>query len=737
MSEATASDQPTGARLRFRVDGMHCASCVSRVDGALRAHPAVRAVSVNLAREEARVVTSTAGTDPSALDPNELIERLEREGFSLELVAENAGAVDSTRQQLEAARALARRAAVSAALTAPVVVLAMGGFDAAWSRAAQALLTAPIVFGLGAGFHRGAWTRLRHRDADMDTLVSLGTLAAYASSIAALLTGGAIYFETAAVIVSLILLGRSFEARAKSRATRAIGRFAELRVDDAVRLNAGEEQRVPVESLEPGDAIAIAAGGRVPADARVTEGQSAIDESLLTGEAIPVAKAPGTMLHAGTVNGTGRLVAEVVRAGGDTLLAQIERAVDEAQSGRAPIEALVDRVAARFVPTVLVIALGTGLAWLAVGGDPALALRNAVAVLIVACPCALGLATPTAVMVGCGRGAERGVLFKGADVFERARAIDAVVFDKTGTLTAGELRVSQVVALPGLDADRDAVLRTAAAIELGAGHPIGEAIVAAARNAALSPLSAVAVRAEPGQGASGRIGDFEAAVGRESWLRSTGYSSGPELTTVLEQLEASGATAFVVGWDGAARGAIAVEDTLHPGAPEAIASLRASGCEIALVTGDADAPARAVASTLGIERVHSRRLPEDKAADVRRLRDEGHCVAFAGDGINDAVALAAADLGIAVRAGDGASEIASASADVVLLSGDPRGVALALGLARRTYAVIRQNLFWAFLYNTAAVPAAALGFLDPMLAAGAMALSSISVVSNSLRLRRA
>ncbi|MEE2665910.1 MAG: heavy metal translocating P-type ATPase [Myxococcota bacterium] len=727
MSKAAIAER--GTRLRFRVEGMHCASCVSRVDQSLRSHPSVGAVAVNLAREEARVVAGDG-----ALDPDELVARLEREGFTLRLIEDGVAGADPAAQHAAAARRLARRTVWSAALTAPVVVLAMGGFEAAWSRLLQALLTAPVVLVLGAPFHRGAWTRLKHGDADMDTLVSLGTLAALAASLAALATTGAIYFETAAVIVTLILLGRSFEARAKSQATSAIGRFAALHVSDAVLLSDGAARGVPVEALEVGNWIAVAAGARVPVDARVVEGQSSIDESMLTGEAVPVAKTVGDVLHAGTVNGTGRLVAEVVGIGADTVLAQIERAVDEAQSARAPIEALVDRIAARFVPAVLGTAVLTFSVWLLAGSETAYALRNAIAVLIVACPCALGLATPTAVMVGCGRGAQRGLLFKGAEVFERARSVDTVVFDKTGTLTTGRLRVSGVAAGPE---GRDEVLRRAAAVEAGAGHPIGRAITAAAREAGLEIPAAEDVQVEPGHGASGRVAGTRIAVGREDWLTRSGHRAVPAISAAREELEAAGATAFAVGWDAAVRGAIAVEDTLHDGAPEAVAMLRAHGCELALVTGDAEAPTRRVAQALGIERVHTRRTPTEKAEDVEALQDDARCVAFAGDGINDAVALAAADLGIAVRAGDGASEIASASADVVLLSGDPRGVAVALALARRTYRVIGQNLFWAFAYNVAAIPAAALGYLDPMLAAGAMALSSISVVTNSLRLRRA
>jgi len=727
MSEAAIPQH--GTRLRFQVEGMHCASCVSRVDQSLRSHSSVSAVAVNLAHEEARVVVSRG-----SLDPDELVARLEREGFGLRLIEDDAAAADPAVHHAAAARRLARRTAWSAALTAPVVVLAMGGFEGAWSRAAQALLTTPVVLVLGAPFHRGAWTRLRHRDADMDTLVSLGTLAALTSSLAALASGGAIYFETAAVIVTLILLGRSFEARAKSRAASAIGRFAALHVSDAVQLLDGVTRHVPVEALELGDQIAIAPGARVPVDARVIEGHSAIDESMLTGEAIPAAKSGGDVVHAGTVNGTGRLVAEVTGIGAGTVLAQIERAVDEAQSGRAPIEALVDRIASRFVPAVLAIAVLTFGGWLLAGAEAAHALRNAVAVLIVACPCALGLATPTAVMVGCGRGAQRGVLFKGAEVFERARSIDTVVFDKTGTLTTGDLRVSGIAAGPE---GRDEVLRRAAAVEADAGHPIGRAIASAAHEALLELPAVEDVQVEPGQGASGRAEGTRIAVGREDWLTHSGYRAVPAISTAREEFEAAGATAFAVAWDAAIQGAIAVEDTLHDGAPEAVATLRAHGCDLALVTGDAEAPALRVTETLGIDRLHARRTPIEKADDVEALREQGHRVAFAGDGINDAVALTAADLGIAVRAGDEASGIASASADVMLLSGDPRGVAVALALARRTYRVIAQNLFWAFAYNVAAIPAAALGLLDPMLAAGAMALSSISVVTNSLRLRRA
>jgi len=720
--------------LRFHVDGMHCASCVARVDSALRAVEGVRAVAVHLAREEARVTTVADDSSAAAL-ALELAARLDDEGFALTRITEASPAADPVERQRSEAMQLWQRFAASAAFTLPTAVLAMGGFDAAWTRIAQAFLATPVVLVFGARFHRGAWASLRHARADMDTLISIGTLAALGSSFAGLATGGPLYFESAAVIISLILLGRSFEARAKGRAASAVARFASLRSSEATLLKDRERVRVPADTLEAGDRIQIAAGALVPADARVVEGTSAIDESLLTGEAVPVSKRSGDPVHAGTANGNGALIAEVLRAGSESLLSQIERAVDDAQSSKAPIERLADRIASVFVPAVLAVAALTFAGWIASGATLAVALECAVAVLVVACPCALGLATPTAVMVGSGRGAEEGILYKNAEVFERARAVDAVVFDKTGTLTRGELQVCGAFAVDG---DEARLLDLAAQVELGSGHPIGEAIVRAIGERNTSETAEVRdLQVDAGFGVSGTIDGARVSLGRADWLREKGIAHDARVDAARDAFEATGATAFEVSLDERSLGAIAVEDMLYPSAQSVVADMLHNGRRVVLVSGDAAPAVANVANELGISDARARRLPVEKAEDVAELQRNGESVAFAGDGINDAVALAQADVGIAVRNRSNASEIASASADIVLLGGDPRSVVRSLALASDTYSTIRQNLFWAFAYNTAAIPAAAFGWLDPMVAAAAMGLSSISVVANSLRLKRA
>ncbi len=710
MSAAPSPDLPAPA-LHFRVTGMRCASCATRVEQVLRDQPGVADASVNFATGDARV--------EGANDLPALAAALADAGYGLESRSESAPAADPAADR--------RRPALAALLTAPVFALAMLGIDSPTSRIAQALLTTVVVFGLGVSFHRGAWARARHLDANMDTLISVGTTAAYATSLAAVFTGGPLYFETAAVIVTLILIGRYLEDRARGRASSAVTRLAALRPSHANVVRDGREVQTALHAVQVGDHLAIRPGEKVATDAVILEGRSAFDESAFTGESLPVDKGPGDVLFGASLNRQGFVLARATRVGRDTALAGIIRLVEEAQASKAPIQKLADRVASVFVPAVLAVALVTGLVWFAMGADANAALGNAVAVLVIACPCALGLATPTAILVGSGRGAELGVLFKNAEVFERSRRVDTVVFDKTGTLTRGEMSLTDVVS------DDDDFLSRVAAVEAGSEHPIATAVVAGARERG-APLETVReFESLAGRGVQGRVSDVSVSVGTQRWMQELGVDLPASLRDRLEELEAVGRTAFVGAWGGRARGLVAVADTPRAGARAAVASLRAADIGVVMITGDNQRTASAVAAQLGIDRVMAEVLPADKASAVADLQASGHRVAFVGDGINDAPALTRADLGMAVGSG---TDVAIEAGGVVLVSGDPRLVGVALALARRTFRTIVQNLFWAFGYNAAAIPLAALGYLDPMIAAGAVALSSLSVVANSLRLRR-
>jgi len=710
VSAAPSLDAPTSA-LHFRVTGMRCASCAARVEGVLRDQPGVNDASVNFATGEARV--------EGANDIPALASALADAGYGLESRSGSAPPAAPASDR--------RRPALAALLTAPVFALAMLGIDSPASRIVQALLTTGVVYGLGAPFHRGAWARARHLGANMDTLISVGTTAAYATSLAALVTGGPLYFETAAVIVTLILIGRFLEDRARGRASSAVTRLAALRPTHASVVRDGREVQIALDAVQVGDHLAIRPGEKVATDAVILEGRSAFDESAFTGESLPVDKGPGDTLFGASLNRQGFVVARATRVGRDTALAGIIRLVEEAQASKAPIQKLADRVASVFVPVVLTIALVTGLAWFAVGADVNAALANAVAVLVIACPCALGLATPTAILVGSGRGAELGVLFKNAEVFEQSRRVDTVVFDKTGTLTRGEMSLTDVLS------EDDDFLGRVAAVEAGSEHPIAGAVVAGARERGAPQETLREFESLPGRGVRGRVGDVTVSVGTERWMQELGVDVPSSLRDPLGELEAAGRTVFVGAWGGRARGLVAVADTPRTGAVEAVESLRAGGIGVVMITGDNQRTASAVATQLGIDRVMAEVLPADKADAVAELQASGHRVAFVGDGINDAPALTRADLGMAVGTG---TDVAIEAGGVVLVAGDPRLCGVALALARRTFGTIAQNLFWAFGYNAAAIPLAALGYLDPMIAAGAMALSSLSVVANSLRLRR-
>jgi heavy metal translocating P-type ATPase len=709
--------------LRFEVDGMHCASCAVRVEQALREQPGVTEASVNFASAEARVLID----DPNAASA--LIEAVARTGYTLHPIAGERAVPALVERQAREAREQRRRIAGAARLTAPVVAQAVREVEGATSRAVQGALTSLVVFGFGAQFHRGAWAQARRLHANMDSLISMGTLSAWGYSVWALLHQQPVYFETAAVIVTLILLGRFFEARAKGRASGAVARLVRLRPQQASVLRDGRELQIPLEELRVGEAFVVRPGEKVASDAVIVEGSSSFDESAFTGESLPVDKGPGDELFGAAVNLQGRVVARALRVGSETALARIIHLVEEAQASKAPVQRLADRVAGVFVPVVIAVAVLTLLGWLALGAAPALAWGSAVAVLIIACPCALGLATPTAIMVGSGRGAELGVLFKGAEVFERSRAIDTVLFDKTGTLTRGEMTLTDVQS----ELDQARFLRLVASLESASNHPIARAVAAGAREQGIGLEKVENFESVAGRGLRGRVGGIDLQVGTTRWMDELGVEMADSIRDALADIEGRGRTAFVAAWEGRARGLVAVADTLRDGAADAVARLRALDVNVSMITGDNRRTAEAIARELGIADVLAEVLPEDKAARVRTLQQQGRCVAFVGDGINDAPALTQADLGMAVGGG---TDVAAEAGDVVLMSGDPRLTAVALRLARRTFRTLAQNLFWAFAYNAAAIPVAAAGLLDPMIAAGAMAFSSVSVVGNSLRLRR-
>jgi copper-transporting P-type ATPase V len=731
MTDLTQRPAPTTTAdpLDFRVVGMTCGSCAARVQRVLGRQPGVASAEVNLATSTARVVPQ------GAVAVEQLQAAVDRIGYRIIPLAAGAPPQDPTDAQAAAEATWRRRLLVAAPLALGVVALAMapgGGMRQGWARLAALVLATPVQFWVGWPFLREAARRARRGTANMDTLIAMGTLAAYGFSVWQLATGGMeLYFEAAAVIIAFLVLGRFLEARAKGRAGHAIRALLELGAKQARVLRDGQELLVPVEQVAVGDLLRVRPGEKVPTDGQVVEGASAIDESMLTGESVPVDKAAGDPVIGATVNTGGVLTVRATRVGAETALAQIVRLVQDAQASKGHVQRLADRVAAVFVPVVIAIAIATLAAWTVLGGDPQQGLVAAVAVLIIACPCALGLATPIAIMVGTGRGAELGVLIKSVEVLEQTRRITTVVFDKTGTLTRGEMTLTDVVPAAGLDEAE--LLARAGAVEADSEHPIGQAIAAAARQRIGSLPAATGFRTLAGRGARAEVDATTVWVGRRTLLAEAGLLVPAALADAAEQLEQAGRTVVLAGWDGQARGALAVADTLKDGAQELVARLHAMGLEVAMLTGDNARTAGAIAARVGIDRVHAEVLPADKAGEVARLQAQGRVVTMVGDGVNDAPAMVGADLGIAIGTG---TDVAIQASDLTLLDSDLDGVATAIALSRRTYRTMVQNLGWAFGYNLAAIPLAAVGLLSPIVAGAAMALSSVSVVANSLRLRR-
>jgi heavy metal translocating P-type ATPase len=694
------------------IEGMTCASCVNKIERALDGIDAVGAASVNLA-------TRTATVRTSSRDIDELVRAVEGVGY---------GARPHTREGSPETehRYYQRRLSVAAVLTVPILVLTFVLPHPAWSALAVWALATPVQFYAGWPFLRSAARAARHRTTTMDTLIAIGSLAAYGYSAYTVLAGGRNhYFDTAAVIITLILVGKTLEARARAGATDATRALLERGAKEATILVEGEERTIPIDELRPGNLAVVRPGEKIPADGAVKEGSSWVDLSLLTGESVPVDVGPGDEVVGASINGRGRLLVFITKTGSNTALSQIVRLLQQAQGSKAPVQRIADRISSIFVPIVIGVAVTTFGGWvLLTGVSPGAAMLHAVAVLLIACPCALGLATPAAIVAGTGRAAELGVLFKGAEVFETVRAADVILLDKTGTVTEGRMTLAEVIGVNGVSEDR--LLAWAAATEAGSEHPIAKAVVEGARARGVDVPRANDHAVLPGAGAVATLDGAVLRVGRPEGLP-------PALSKEADRLAKEGLTPFALWRDDVPNGLVSVADRVKPAAAEAVRRLKELGLEVAMVTGDRHATAEAIAGRIGLDRVLAEVFPEGKVDEVERLQADGRFVIFAGDGLNDAPALAKADVGIAMGTG---TDVALAAADVSLLGGSLASVPDALELARRTHRVIVQNLVWAFAYNVVMVPLAVFGALTPMWAAGAMAMSSVSVVTNALRLRR-
>ncbi|HEX6425563.1 MAG TPA: heavy metal translocating P-type ATPase [Acidimicrobiales bacterium] len=734
----------------LEIDGMTCASCAMRIEKRLNKLDGVTA-SVNYALEQASV------TAPAGVSADELVSQVEAAGYGARYARPAGGGIregDAAGEDGDDETApLRTRFLTSAALTLPVVVMAMTpALQFTNWQWLSLTLAAPVVVWGALPFHRAAWANARHGAATMDTLISVGVSAAFGWSVWALFWGEAgmpgmtmsfsldvergagtheIYLEVATAVTSFILGGRYFEARAKRRSGAALRALLELGAKDVAVLRDGGEVRVPVDQLASGDRFVVRPGEKVATDGVVEEGTSAIDASLLTGESVPVEVGPGDAVVGATVNAGGRLVVRATQVGAGTTLAQITRLVSDAQTGKAPVQRLADRISAVFVPTVMVLAAATLGFWLGAGFGSATAFTAAVAVLIIACPCALGLATPTALLVGTGRGAQLGILIKGPEILESTRRVDTIVLDKTGTVTTGRMALVDVV--PAAGETREQVLRHLGAVEDASEHPIARAIADGAREEVGALPGVDSFASTQGLGVQGLVEGHAVVAGRERFVADWGLHPADELRRAVDDAESRGRTAVLVGWDGALRAVVVVADTVKPTSGPAVASFRRLGLHPVLLTGDNERAARAVAEQVGIDDVAAEVLPADKVGVVRRLQDEGRVVAMVGDGVNDAAALAQADLGLAMGTG---TDVAIEASDLTLVRGDLRVAADAIRLSRRTLGTIKGNLFWAFAYNVSALPLAAAGLLNPLIAGAAMAFSSVFVVSNSLRLRR-
>ncbi|VEN73892.1 Copper-exporting P-type ATPase [Candidatus Desulfarcum epimagneticum] len=738
-------------KVSIPISGMTCANCAMNIERALGKTPGVSSAAVNFASEEAGVVY-----DADAAGVSDLVAAIEKAGFSAILPGEGEDAEDAeARARREEIREQTRKFLVGLVFSLPLFALSMArdfGLTGAWSHAPWVsglfmALATPVQFYTGWDYYVGAWKNLKNKTANMDTLVAMGSSAAYfysAALLAAPVLGDHVYFETSAVIITLIKLGKMLESRAKGRAGSAIRKLMDLAPKTAILLtDDGKEKKIPLSAVQKGDVLVIKPGQSVPVDGRAKSGESTVDESMFTGEPVPVDKAEGDPLTGGSINQRGLLVMEAERVGKDTALAGIIKLVRDAQGSKAPIQALADRVAAVFVPVVIGVAFLTFAIWWMASGDFVAAMVRMVAVLVIACPCALGLATPTAIMAGSGKGAEKGVLFKSGQALESAASIDAVALDKTGTLTVGKPALADILPAPGGPSETE-LLRLAASAEKGSEHPLGEAIVRAAEEKGLALGGMEKFEAVSGHGVSALVEGKAVRVGKPRWLQAPG-SSFDVMESDIDRLQRQGKTAMLVETDGRAAGILAVADTLKPDSKEAVSRLLRQNIHVTMITGDNPRTAAAIGAQAGIDDIMAEVRPEDKSARVKSLQEKGMKVAMVGDGINDAPALAAADVGMAIGTG---TDVAIETADVILSGGSLTGVPGAIALSRATMRTIRQNLFWAFFYNAALIPLAAgalhsfsslpmgLRSLHPIMAALAMSLSSVTVVSNSLRLRR-